>query len=218
MIFLILLLYIILIVVSNVSDELTTEDVSAFMAEGFLPTQKPIEYKDQINLIKDLQSRVIDKFPIGEGIEIFNEREPSNLNFTRRGLCFDRSRYLDKLYKFYGFNSRHVFLLYKENNNFISTFVTKGSPSHAATQVLTVKGYVLVDSNFKEVLLNGNGEPIILTDLAKGGANIIGYNKSFWPIIGLYSRNGNLYKPYLPVPDVNLYALMENISYLIKND
>lgn len=113
LIFLLLfLIYGFLVVISNVATKVTNEDVNAFNAEGFVSLRKPALYRDQITLIADIQSRVLDKFPINEGIPLFSEREPVNLNLIRKGLCYDRSRYLDKIYQYYGFETRHIYILY----------------------------------------------------------------------------------------------------------
>ena len=200
-----------LIYLSNVSTELTAEDKAAFMAEGFLPSNHTLNYDEQIKLIANLQSQVLDKFPIGDGIPLFEEREPANLNTYRRGLCFDRSRYLDKLLKYKGFSTRHIYILYDTGENFIISLLTKGHPSHAVTQVLTQRGWLVVDSNSNYLALDKNNTPISLDELeAENPEFSESFRKKFWAIIGLYSRNGAFYKPYLLVPELNLIDFLAN--------
>jgi hypothetical protein len=208
----IIIIFILLIVSSNVPTKVTDEDVNAFNAEGFFSHQKPVLYKDQIILIADIQSRVLDKFPIGDGLPLFSEREPINLNLTRQGLCFDRSRYLDKIYQYYGFKTRHVYILYNQGKHFLISMLTKGHRSHAVTQVLTSRGWLVVDSNEKYLAVDHQGNPITLEHLGAGGVVDGALGDKFWPIIGLYSRNGMFYKPYILVPEINIIDFIENLK------
>lgn len=207
-----LLTYAFLVILSNVQTKVTNEDILAFESEGFFATNKPSLYKDQLKLIADIQSKVLDKFPIGGGIPLLNEREPVNLNQIRRGLCFDRSRYLDKLYKYYGFETRHVYILYDTGKTFFESILTRGHPSHAITQVLTSRGWLVVDSNEKYLAVDYHEDPISLEQLQVGGVSDGAFREKFWPIIGLYSRNGMLYKPYLLVPELNLVDFIANFK------
>jgi hypothetical protein len=206
-----LLFYISLIVFSNVETALTNEDREAFLSEGFRPLVKPANYIDQIKQISDAHKRVIEKFPAGEGIPLFEEREPTNLNSYRRGLCYDRARYLDKLLQFKGFETRHVYLLYRTGKGFVASMFSKGHPSHAVTQVLTVRGWLTVDSNSSYLALGEDGNPLSMEQLTDINPDLPeSFRREFWPIIGLYSRSGAHYKPYLPVPEVNLSDFLAN--------
>jgi hypothetical protein len=215
----VLAIYTTLIVLSNVGTDVTDADKAAFLAEGFLARDKPSNFDDQITIISDAQSKVLDKFPIGEGIPLFEEREPANLNAYRRGLCFDRSRYLDKLLQYKGFQTRHIYILYDTGESFIASLLTKGHPSHAVTQVLTERGWLVVDSNSKYLALDKNGSPISLQELEGENSELPeSFQKKFWAIIGLYSRNGALYKPYLLVPELNIFDFLANFTSLSQND
>jgi hypothetical protein len=56
------------------------------------------------------------------------------------GLCFDRSRTLDKTFEFIGLPSRHVYLLYRQDRGFWSELFHYGQSSHAVTEVKTNMG------------------------------------------------------------------------------
>jgi hypothetical protein len=209
----VLAIYTALVVISNVETNVSDEDKAAFLAEGFSPKSKPSNYDEQIKMILEAQSRVLDKFPIGDGIPLFEEREPVNLNFYRRGLCYDRSRYIDKLLQYKGFKTRHIYILYDTGGGFISSMMTKGNPSHAVSQVLTERGWLVVDSNSKYLALDQNNSPISLRELERGNPQSPdSFKKKFWAIIGMYSRNGSLYKPYLLVPELNILDFLNNFT------
>ena len=50
---------------------------------------------------------------------------------NREGLCYDRSRTMDKAFDYIGLPARHVYLLYRQDRGFWSVMLHYGQPSHA---------------------------------------------------------------------------------------
>ena len=162
--------------------------------------------KSQLNLIKGTECR-------GRFIEI------GSLDFIKSGTgcCYDRSRLTEQTLQYYGFNVRHIHLNHSDNKGLLNTLIP-GTASHAATEVLTSKGWMGVDSNEKFILLNKNNQPKTYADaiedgLADGLSESGFYRSPTIYIIGMYSRNGTFIKPYLPFfPELNYVDFLKNIS------
>ncbi len=130
----------------------------------------------------------------------------------KRGLCFDRSRTLDKAFNYMGFETRHVYLLYRKDLSLLKSLFHRGHPSHAVTEVKTSRGWLYVDSNRPWIAIARDGLP-------HGAGGIWKYFDEFneapeyvrgpwWAIRGLYSRKGAFYAPYLPLPQVNWHDFL----------
>lgn len=103
--------FLVLAFLTNVPTGLDDADRSVFKNELDLNAlQNPQTFADEINTIRIIQHRVFQKAPLGAGIPDFSPREPSNLMKAHEGLCFDRSRTLDKAFDYIGLPSRHVYL------------------------------------------------------------------------------------------------------------
>ena len=199
---------------TNVSTDVTSSDSHAF--ENALGLKTPagrMAYDDEIALIKSVQQRVLTRVPVGEPIPDFQEREPADLLQLGTGLCYDRARTYDKAYTWLGFEARHVYILYPEHPvtgealSFVRAMLTYRTGSHAVTEVKTSRGWLVVDSNSAWVSVADDGSPVDADHLARESARLPGipayFNRPFWALRGLYSRRGQLYKPFLPYPDVN---------------
>tara|TARA_Y100001978_G_C23609031_1_gene392607 strand:+ start:134 stop:856 length:723 start_codon:yes stop_codon:yes gene_type:complete len=133
--------------------------------------------------------------------------------------CFDRSRITEQALQIYGFKVRHVHLNETSKRGYLSLIVPKTS-SHAVSEVLTSKGWLGVDSNEPFVLLDKNNYPNtfdkgILTGLINSYSKSPFYKKSMTYVIGLYSRNGTFFKPYLPfIPELNFNDFFKNLFNL----
>lgn len=91
--------------------------------------------KAQLNLIKGKKCRS-KYFNIGS-INVLTENT---------ACCWDRSRITEQTLIDYVLKVRHIHLLHTENLGYFSHFF-RGKDSHAATEVLTVRGWLGVDSN-----------------------------------------------------------------------
>ena len=145
--------------------------------------------------------------PVGKGIPDYEPREPADLMKKREGLCYDRSRTMDKAFGYIGLDARHVYLLYRQDRGYWSAMLHYGQPSHAVTEVKTSKGWMFVDSNTEWIALTRDGQVVNADDVWKRAAEFDGMpkylNDPWWAIRGMYSRKGQLYPPYIMFPDFN---------------
>jgi len=211
--------------VDNSLSQIDKEYISKYLVEvPSLPEKST--YQDEVNFIISVQRAVFNVAPRDEGIPFGQTREPKELYEAKAGLCFDRSRAIEKILQYSGFNVRHVFMLSKEKTgSAIETIMTGGVPSHAATEVLTKKGWLIVDSYARWVSLDAEGRPISIEKIQYGVEHSVPiqwgmeppsviyamYAKPFIFIYGLYSRHGYFYPPYNVVPDVNYGELLQNV-------
>ena len=193
---------------ANVPTHLEHADVAVFQNNLKLaPFQHPKTFADEITAIKAIQHRVFVAAPVGEGIPDYEPREPADLMKKREGLCYDRSRTMDKAFDYIGLEARHVYLLYREDRGYWSAMIHYGQASHAITEVKTSKGWMFVDSNTEWIALTRDGQVVNADDVWKRAAEFDGMPKylkdPWWAIRGMYSRKGQLYPPYIMFPDFN---------------
>lgn len=182
-------------------------------------------YDDQIAFIKTVQDRVLTVAPTNTGIERDLEREPKDLYSARQGLCYDRSRTIEKILRFAGFETRHVFVYTIRDSDAISALLTPGVQSHAASEVRTSKGWLIVDSNVRWISLDKARNPHSIKTVLAHVINQRTVSKIDWKkpvpedytgmtpshyIYGLYSRNGRFYPPYNIIPDIHYGELKDN--------
>jgi len=215
----------ILLIYHQVDVSLTTVDV-AFI-EKFLrdsntsPRQRSHVYKEEIQLILDSQRAVLGGAPGTHGIPYDAPREPKDVYLAKSGLCYDKSRVIEKILRFYGFETRHIAIYSTERTKsaFLS-LITPGVSSHSVTEVLTSKGWLVVDSNDPWISLDHEGDPVSMDRMQ---SDVIArkilwsrpfptgiYEKPFTFVYGLYSRHGRFYPPYDCIPDMNYKELMQN--------
>lgn len=180
-------------------------------------------YEDQLKFIISVQHSVLKNVSENVGLPFDQLREPKELYEAKTGLCYDRSRVIEKILNFSGFETRHIAMFSTEKtNSSFKSIITPGIPSHAITEVLTKNGWLIVDSNYPWVSLNAKRNPISIdklkSDIDKAASmlwdeappiNI--YLESFTFIYGLYSRHGHFYPPYNFLPDVHYGELAQNI-------
>ncbi len=207
---------------TNVPVLLTSDDKAVFAALGFSAPTQELEYAAQIDVIKRVQSFVIDRFPHRHGIPEHLPREPKDLVAAGVGLCFDRSRFIEKLLKFQGFETRHVFVIFLDSGGLdggdgvFRALTRRGTESHALTEVRTSRGWLLVGSNHKWISLSRDGEPVGLKGLKKHfrdeSSSPAWIKRPFAAVIGLYSRRGQLYPPFLISPELNYREVLSGFS------
>lgn len=213
-----LCLFAILAVMTNVPTSIEVDDVAVFERDLQIEGLKhPQTFSDEIDAIRTIQHKVFAKAPVGAGIPDFEPREPSDLMKRHEGLCFDRSRTLDKAFDYIGLPARHVYLLYRSDRSFLSALFHYGQPSHAVTEVRTSRGWMLVDSNTEWFALTRDGQVVGADDVwrrADEFDRMPGYlNAPWWAMRGMYSRKGQLYPPYIVFPDFNW---LDFFSWLIR--
>lgn len=180
-----------------------------------------ISYEEEITLINNIQNSVFKIAHDNIGIPYNSPREPKDLYLAKSGLCYDRSRSIEKISRYFGFQTRHVSIYSTENTHSpFQSLITPKTSSHAVTEVLTLKGWIVVDSNDTWISLDKHGNPVSIEQIQSLNNRIISwskplpndiYKKPFTFIYGLYSRHGRFYHPYNFVPDINYKELMQNI-------
>lgn len=200
-------------VLTNVPTRLQPEDKLAI--KTILGRQQPPEirsFEDEIRVLRWAQDQVMRAAPGMTPIPEFMEREPMDLLKAQSGLCYDRSRTLDKVYKWLGFESRHVYILFADSGVETSPwqflrYVFSRSKSHAVTEVKTSRGWLMVDSNSPWISLNSNMMPVPADQVHVRKLEFQHpppfVELPFWAIRGMYSRKGQFYRPFVFFPEFN---------------
>ena len=203
-----ILVFIFIAAFTNVPVNVDVEDEFVFKKYDLHSNMgRKLKYEDQILLIKKIQGNIFKMAPLGDGIPEYKTREPADLFRHGKGLCYDRSRSIEKALKYVGLESRHVYILYKDDKKFLGALLTYGHASHAVTEVNTLKGWMLVDSNQPWIAVTNTGLPVSADQVFKRYLefeDMPDYLKnSWWAIRGLYSRKGTLYNRGVPFPELN---------------
>ena len=180
-------------------------------------------YQDELKFIVSIQRSVLDIAPGNSGLPFGQKREVKELYEAKSGLCYDRSRVIEKLLRFSGFETRHISMYSKaETGSAIKSLMTPGVPSHAVTEVLTKNGWLVVDSNSVWVSTDANDQPVSMNTIQLKVENSVTikwnrkppssiYMQSFTFMYGLYSRHGYFYPPYNRLPDINYAEFVQNV-------
>lgn len=208
--------------VDNSVSQIDKQYIPKYLVEVRSLPEKPT-YEDEVNFIISVQNAVLNVAPRNEGLPFGQKREPKELYKAKTGLCFDRSRVIEKILRYSGFDVRHVFMLDKlKTGSVIKAIMTVGAKSHAVTEVLTKNGWLIVDSNARWVSTDAEGRPISIEKLQYSVEHSVPirwgleppstiYAAPFAFVYGLYSRHGYFYPPYNGIPDVNYGELLQNI-------
>lgn len=215
-------------VAHNVPTTLTDADrlVIERVLDGISIPADPMDdlsFEEQVGEIRMIQQAVFRMAPGEEGIPLGQTREPADLKHAGGGLCYDRSRSIEKFLKFAGFQTRHVSLysITKTDSPLLS-LLSPGTESHALSEVKTAEGWLLVDSLTDWLGLDQAGMPVTAEAMADALAEgrpiqflqpppMPLLNAPFVAVYGLYSRNGEFYPPFDRVPDVNFGELLDNL-------
>lgn len=215
---------------SRVDLTLTDEDrvyAQRMLEEGGVTARPtPGDFASELRFISEVQRVVLEFAPnTTDGIAHGRTREPADLYRERHGMCFDRSRVVEKILRVNGFTTRHVSAYHKAPIvPFASLFMPKAK-SHAFTEVKTSKGWLMVNPNERWISVNDRLEPIdtkgVQRDASRGeirwhadyggGTADPFFRSQFFFIFGLYSRHGGFYPPYNHVPDVSWSEMLENV-------
>lgn len=207
-----------------VDNSLTPEDeeyILRYLDEGQVPAApSPDSYDEQLTFIRAVQSAVLRVAPEHRGIADDQPREPRDLYLAGAGLCYDRSRAIEKILRHAGFETRHVFILSTEGvSSRLEALVTPGVASHAVTEVRTARGWLVVGSNTGWLSLDAADNPRSIKELERHGRGDIAwkeaprteiYERPMIAVYGLYSRHGRFFPPYNSLPDVNYRELAQN--------
>ncbi|MDT8388912.1 MAG: transglutaminase domain-containing protein [Lentisphaeria bacterium] len=209
--------------VHNVPVDPTEEDIAAIkimMGEN-VRTTRPENYADQIAYIRQAQAAVASVAEKQTPIPYKQTREPADLVREKRGLCYDRSRTLEKILRVAGFKARHVALYTLPSECPTPTKIWRLATdrtlkSHAVTECLTDEGWLLVDSLHSWLSVDQADRPVALADWNQHSSQWRApppediYQHPFTAVYGLYSRHGAFYPPYTPIPDINWREFIHN--------
>jgi hypothetical protein len=210
--------------ITNVPIGVTAEDEKVFEEIfGLKPTisGSALPYEDQLDLIRRAQQVVFERIPIGLAIPERASREPADLLRHGSGVCYDHARTFDKLYQWLGFEARHLYILFPVNRRTgeslpkLLGLLHRWTTSHAATEVKTHKGWMIVDSVQPWIALTPNGTPLRAEQLQAHRNQLTGapdaYLRDFLALRGVYSRQGQLYPPRIPFPDLNWLEFIQGL-------
>ena len=183
-----------------------------------VPRERSGALADDLAIVRAVQAAVLQVAPHDGPIPHGQTREPADLLRAGRGLCYDRSRAIEKGLGLFGFATRHVYLLSVADHAPLVALLTPGVPSHAVTEVETVGGWLVVDSNDPWISVDRAGRPVPLRELWERNADLAAvpdelYTDPVWPIYGLYARHGRFYPPFNAVPDVHWGELLHNLRF-----
>jgi Transglutaminase-like superfamily len=230
-----------------VDNSITKEDIvyiKKFLDIGQVqPLRKNPSYEEQLVFIKAVQCAILHRVRHGNGLPYYMPREPKNIYKAiannQTGACFDRSRLIEKILRWHGFKTRHVFMYSKNSfgGKLLSwfwsclCFFCKHVKTHAVSEVLTKKGWLVIDSNANWVSIDKQNNPHSMKDI-EGKREILwkelmcadmkdiceGFFKFLY---GVYSRSGKLYPPFnfrLPFPDINVCEVLYNFPCLFRKE
>jgi hypothetical protein len=183
------------------------------------------DFEAQIKVIVAVQDSVLRATPKSAGLPLYHSREPADVLAAKGGLCFDRSRAIEKMLATFGLEVRHVAVFaVQDGQSRLGALLGSFAKSHAVSEVRTAKGWMLIDSNDRWIALDAARQPLDTSALHAAGAaerawaaestaplNRI-FRTPFTYVIGLYSRHGRFYWPYTPIPDYNLSQLLANLG------
>ena len=206
-------------ILTNVDTSLTEEDEEYIRLIGAeVPIARDIDYANasysqQIDGI----SKVISYFDErtknikDEATPVGMTREPKDWYRNPTGVCYDLTRVMGKLLRYYGFEVRHVAVYSTQTTgSALVAFATRRNPSHAVLEVLTQRGWIFIDTHPRTVALTPDGEPVSTSgarSMVAGSSQSAKYHSIFtgpyFLVYGLYSRHGMLYPPFNSLPDVS---------------
>lgn len=178
---------------------------------------------DELAVFKAVQLAVLKASPKSIGIPKGRPREPRDLFEHGHGLCYDRSRSIEKILAILGFDNRHAALFAVPGGPLVREIFVEGIPSHHVTEVVSRGGRVVLDSNTPWLGITCDNECIGLSRLSRIGIDarrtesadpVLSMN--FVYVWGLYARHGEFYPPYNRIPDINWADFLRGFSDLAR--
>jgi hypothetical protein len=183
----------------------------------------------EIEDIRAIQKAVLILTATQKQVPNNRTRDPKDLYELRYAQCSDRSRVIDKMLRAAGFKTRVASLYITANTGSAIQAILSNNKdlvrSHAMVEVLTSRGWMMVDTNDAWVGLDQDMQPVSLEEwyikVEQGNPDIWHASNqgriywlledSFTFVYGLYARHGYFYPPYNAIPDVNWAELRYNI-------
>lgn len=195
---------------ANVSKSIDEEDLQAIrLLNVESACNDKSNFSKEVGCIRAIQDSINALVPNHECAAKGNEIEP--MQFIRRGYgcCYDRARFIEMALTYFGYETRHV-ALYDRSRHGVFALLVPATPSHAATEVKTSRGWLGVDSEAPFVLTTVHGGvatykdlPSVKTDMEYKIQPQEFFDKPYIVIYGLYSRHGQFHGPNLPAPEIN---------------
>lgn len=180
-------------------------------------------YEAQIAFLSRMQELSHQAMGRSNPMDFDIHRSASSVLEFGGGWCYDYSYWYEEAMRVAGLKTRHV-ALYQDLGGFFKTLSTSQGLSHAATEVKTAKGWLLVEPSMNKLWLDKQGQPISVgqiresaeageVDLLESDLTILYplYANKFFYIYGLYSRHGRFFKPFNPVPDIHYGEFLHNL-------
>jgi hypothetical protein len=218
-----------LLYASRVDNTITQEDeayIDRLIGENHIDPGNLEGFDSQLHFISAVQNALLRLAPEQDGIPEGQPRELKDLYAARKGLCYDRSRAMEKVLNRFGLQVRHI-AVYSSLDWLpdVLAILNPSATSHALTEVMTDKGWLLVGSNTPWLSLDRDNNPLSMADLS---AHLRRVRFSHWeemegklqnPIFrtpfgyyyGVYSRHGKFFPPYNVIPDVNWGQFLQNL-------
>lgn len=204
----------------SVDNNITDDDVLAINSLEISPSCAKKENRTFENEIKCLKSIQLAIQSIGTRrcASSTDTIEPSDFLKRGYGCCFDRARFIEKSARYYGFETRHVFLIHPYRNISMTNALPLGQLSHATSEILTKKGWLGIDSNEPFLLVDSAGNPNTYSSALENIERFPNmaprgfYSKQTDVIYGLYSRHGNFHGANIPGPEYVLRELLYNFE------
>jgi hypothetical protein len=207
--------------------------INAFLKDWNIsatPTEVHQSFESEIAFIRSVQDSIVSGIQHSE----IQQNRFGDVRYyyeNRSGFCYDRMILLEKIFLYFGFDIRHVFVYYPENNATaeeprFSALFKKGTGSHALSEVKTRKGWMVLGSNADWIGLDLTDQPFTIkglqNQLYKTGEVPLKrpplYGICFWKsqprfryLYGVYSRHGRFFPPNTGIPDYNLRMLLYNL-------
>lgn len=215
--------------IHSVDVTVTREDrecIQAFLSENHIePLPSNRTYEEELKFIHAVQEAVLKTISGWTGIPLNQSREPRAVYEQRLGLCYDRSRLKEKIYRLSGFPVRHVALYstIREKYKWMALLKSEFS-GHSISEIKTRKGWLVVDSNVVWISLDEKNRPVSLKEMQadflhrkiKWSPYYLQfiqdiYKEEFVYVYGLYSRHGRFYPPFNRIPDISWGEFLQNI-------
>lgn len=169
-------------------------------------------FENEVAFISRIQDSTVSQIINGD-VAPENSTNIEYLYTNKKGLCFNRSFFQEKLLKFAGFKTRHIYVYFKyDSSRTVSGDLFNSQLlSHAMFEVKTSKGWMAVETNGNWLGLDKQGNPMTLGEvkehlkfnnlnLAKsvsiGGHfyDELAIKHNFKFLYGVYSRHGGYLK------------------------
>jgi transglutaminase-like putative cysteine protease len=215
---------------NQVDNRLTDQDLQTIEAllkqrpPAHRPAPQARSLAEEIARIRELVDAVFLVAPNLAAIPEHQSREPHDVVRNGGGVCYDRSRFIEKVLRADGLETRHVALYRRDEGQTIwRTLLTRDAISHAVTEVRTRAGWMLIDPVANWVATDKGAQPVSTLEIARSvrqgkpirwpaGQKVPDFfNRDFVAVYGLYSRHGTFYPPFNRIPDVHYAELFDNL-------